>query len=257
MAMSPSVKAQAIVHISGTGSGTGGMQVLANAFMKKHRDVTIQVQPALGSTGGIRALIAGRLELAVSNRMPTSEEMAKAPMVSVEYARTPFVIAVHNDLKLTALTSSQLAAVFAEGPATFPDGNRARPVFRPADPADTNLLRSFSPAIAAAHDKAAVRRGMLTAGNDSDTADMLETVAGAISGTTLALILSEKRPLTPLTIDGKVPTVTELNAGRYPYFKPLYMMIRRDAGTNTKHFAAFVHSEEASALLRANGHAPT
>ena len=248
--------AQSVVRVSGTGSGTGGMRLLAQAFMQANPAVRIDVQPALGSTSGISALMAGQIELAVSNRPPKLAELATLPLLSIEYARTPFVVAVHKDLGISELTSVQLAALFAEGAATFPNGKRARPVLRLSDDTDTALLKSFGPAVAAAVDAALTRRGMLTADTDSEAADLVERTSGAFAGSTLALIESEKRPLVGVAIDGKAPTVAALVDGSYPYFKPLYLIVNPQAALDTKRFAAFVQSAPGRALLRAHGHAP-
>ncbi len=248
--------AQSVVRVTGTGSGTGGMRLLTQAFMQANPALKVEVLPALGSSGGISALMAGQIELAVSNRPPKPAEIDKLAMLSVEYARTPFVVAVHKDLGVGALTSAQLAALFAEGAATFPNGKRARPVLRLSDAGDAALLKSFGPAVAAAVDAASQRRGMLNADTDSDAADLVESTSGAFTGSTLALIQSEKRPLVGLVIDGKAPTVAALLDGSYPYFKPLYMIVSPQAGAETKRFAAYLQSAPGRALLRAHGHAP-
>ena len=248
--------AQSVVRVTGTGSGTGGMRLLAQAFMQANPALKVEVLPALGSSGGIGALMAGQIELAVSNRPPKPAEIDKLPMLSVEYARTPFVVALHKDLGVGALTSAQLAALFAEGAATFPNGKRARPVLRLSDTGDTALLKSFGPVVAAAVDAATQRRGMLNADTDSEAADLVERTSGAFAGSTLALIESEKRPLVGLAIDGKAPTVAALLDGSYPYFKSLYMIIGAQAGAETKRFAAYLQSAPGRALLRAHGHAP-
>lgn len=249
--------AQTVVRVNGTGSGTGGMQVLAQAFMRANPAVTVQVEQALGSSGGISALLAGQINVAVSNRMPKKDELAQLSLLSVEYARTPFVVAVHKNLGIAALSSSQLADLFGEGIATFPNGRRARPVMRLSDAVDTELLKSFSPEVAQAVDAASKRRGMLSADTDSETADLVEHTPGAFAASTLAVIESEKRPLIALAIDAKAPTVENLLNGSYPYFKPLYLIVSAAADANTKRFAAFVQSAEGRALLRANGHAPS
>ena len=248
--------AQSVVRISGTGSGTGGMQLLAQAFMRANPAVKVEVQPALGSSGGIASLIAGQIEVVVSNRLPKENELARQPLLSVEYARTPFVVAVHKDLGVTGLSSAQLAALFAEGAATFPNGKRSRPVMRLSDATDTELLKSFSPEVSHAVEAAAKRRGMLNADTDSETADLIERTAGAFGASTLALIESEKRALIALSIDAKQATVANLIDGSYPYYKPLYLIVSASAGQNTKMFATFVQSEPGRALLRAHGHAP-
>ena len=254
-----SAAAQTVVRSNGTGSGTGGtggMLRLARAFMQAHPNVKVEVQPALGSSGGISALIAGQIELAVSNRPPRDSELARLPMQSTEYARTPVVIAVGRDLGVTALTSTQLAALFAEGAATYPNGQRARPVLRLSDAGATELLKSFSPEVATAVDAASKRRGMLNANTDSEAADLVEHTAGAFALSTLALIDSEKRPLTALAIDRRVPTVANLLDGSYPFYKSLWMVVASNATAQTKLFAGFVQSAPGQAVLRAHGHAP-
>jgi phosphate transport system substrate-binding protein len=250
------VQAQALVRVNGTGSGVGGMHLLAKAFIAANPDAKVEVQPAIGSSGGISALLAGQIEVAVSNRKPKDTELSKQALVSVEYARTPFVVAVSRDLGISALSTSQLAGLYAEGAVNFPNGKRARPVLRLSDAGDTDLLKSMSPEVAKAVDAASQRRGMLNANTDSDAADMLERTAGAFGVSTLALIESEKRPLVALSIDNKVPSVDNLVSGAYPYHKALHLIVGADAGPNTKRFAAFVQSSAGQALLRANGHAP-
>jgi phosphate transport system substrate-binding protein len=250
------VQAQALVRVTGTGSGVGGMHLLAKAFMAANPDTKVEVQAAIGSTGGISALLAGQIEVAVSNRKPKDTELSKQALASVEYARTPFVVAVSRDLGISALSSSQLAGLYAEGAVNFPNGKRARPVLRLSDAADTDLLKSMSSEVAKAVDAASQRRGMLNANTDSDAADMLERTAGAFGVSTLALIESEKRPLVALSIDNKVPSVDNLVSGAYPYHKALHLIVGAEAGANTKRFAAFVQSSAGQALLRANGHAP-
>lgn len=243
------------VRISGTGSGVGGMRLLAEAFMNAHPGEKVEVLAALGSSGGLTALLAGKLDLAVTNRLPNAKELAEdAALKATEYAHTPFVIAVHRDLGVKALSTTALAALYAEGAAAFPNGKRARPVMRLNESTDTNLLKSFAPEVAAAVDQALTRRGMLSASTDSEAADLVEKVPGAFAVSTLAQIESERRPLLAVAIDGKVPTTANLAAGSYPYFKPLYLVSGAKAHATVRQFLAFVGSPAARKLLGAHGH---
>ena len=246
--------ADEVLRVSGTGSGTGGMKLVATAFMAANPGVRVEVLRAMGSSGGINALIDGLLEVGVSNRLPNANELAKAPLVSIEYARTPFIVAVHRDLGVTAITSTQLAGLYAEGAVNFPNGKRARPVLRLSDATDTQLLQSFSPEVAAALDAVAKRRGMLNANTDTEAADLAETTAGAFTANTLALIESEKRALVALTVDGKVPSVANLANGSYPYFKSLFVIVGPKSGANAQKFVAFIQSTAGRELLSTHGH---
>lgn len=252
-----SLAAHEPVRVSGTGSATGGMQLLAEAFAKSQPAIGVGVLAAMGSAGGISALLDGRLEVALSNRAPNEKELARSALVAVEYARTPFVIAVHKHAGVTELTTAQIAGLLGEGAVTFPNGKRARPILRLNDATDTALLKTFSPAIASALDAMSGRRGMLHANTDAETADLLERTPGGFAVSTLALIESERRPLVALTIDGRKPTVDNLASGAYPYFKSLYLVTAANPSPATQRFVAFVRSPEGRRLLAAHGHLVT
>jgi phosphate transport system substrate-binding protein len=242
------------LRISGNGSGRGGMQMLATAFEQQQPGVELAILPPLGSTGAIKALVEGAVDIVVSSRPPKADELAQADLVSIEYARTPFVVAVHWKVGVSVVSSAELAALYGEGEARFPNGRRARPVLRLSEANGTRLMHEFGPEVAQAVQAAAGRRGMLHADTESDAADLVERTPGAFAGCTLALIESERRPLVPLTIDGKVPSVANLANGSYPYHKTLYIIIHREAGENVQRFAAFVTSPAGRGLLRAHGH---
>lgn len=246
--------AQERLRITGTGSGTGGMQLLMQAFLRTHPGVAGEVLPALGSAGGIRAVIDGKIDIAVSNRAPNDKERALAPLQAITYARTPLVIAVHKSLGVSALTSDQLAALYGEGAPTFANARRARPVLRLADATDTAIVKSISPAVAAAVDAAAGRRGVLDGTTDSDTADLLERTQGAFGPSTLALIESEGRPLVALTIDGVAPSLANLANGSWKPHKLLIMVVPDKPSPLVQQFVTFVQSTQGRRIMAAAGH---
>ena len=67
-----------------------------------------------------------------------------------EYARTPFVFAVSTKSKVTAITTGQIADLYAGRTQTWPDGSRIRLVLRPVGDADTDQIKKIAPAIAEA-----------------------------------------------------------------------------------------------------------
>ena len=254
LALAPRARAEERVRISGSGSGTGGMQLLALAFMRSTPGVQVEVLPALGSTGGIRALLLGGIDIAVSNRAPNHKETAHAPVQTTLYANTPFVVAVHRDLGITALSGTELAALYHDSGARFANGHRARPVLRLADATDTDLLKAMDPAMALALATAARRRGMLDAATDSECADLIEHTPGAFGPSTLALIESEKRPLVALAINGIAPSLDNLAARRYAYSKSLLMVLAAKPSAPTQAFFDFARSLPARRLLATAGH---
>ena len=244
----------AVLRIGGTGSGVGAMRVLAQRFRQDHPEIDVQVLPAIGTSGGIAALLDGRLDIALGNREPNDKERARGPLQAWTYARTPLVLAVGPGVKARSLTLDQLAAMYSEAEGRYPDGQRARPVLRLADATDTKLLQSLSPAVATAIEAASQRRGMLDADTDSSAADLIERTPGAFGPSTLAQILSERRPISALALGGVQATVQELDAGRYPLFKKLVMIVETPVKPSVQAFQDFLRGSVGQRLLLETGH---
>ncbi|MFO0519028.1 MAG: substrate-binding domain-containing protein [bacterium] len=243
------------VRISGTGSGTGGMILLAQAYRRVHPGTPVEVMPAIGSTGGIRAVIDGRLAISVANRPPSAREAEQAPLASFLYARTPFVIALSRQLGITGLTTAQLAAIYDGSSVSFPNGKRARPLVRLVSSTDMDLLKALASSMALAVETARKRPGMLDAVTDTEAADILETTPGAIGPSTLAQIESEKRQLVALTLDGRAPTLANLANGEYPHHKELHLISQQNPPVHVQRFIDFVRSDQGRRILSAAGHA--
>lgn len=244
------------LRVGGTGSGVGGMRLVAAAFLRQAGAAPVDVLPAFGSAGGIGALVDGRLDIAVTNRPPNAAESARARFKVQEYARTPFVVAVHRDTGVEALTSAQFAALYAQGAAAYPNGQRARPVLRLPEEIDSRLVVALVPEAGPAHESAQARKGMLHAATDAEAAELVVRVPGAFAASTLAQIETARLPFVALVIDGRVPSTAALASGQYPHFKPLYIVTRADAAARTASFVDFVMSEAGQAVLAAHGHLP-
>ena len=81
----------------------------------------------------------------------------------------------------------------------------------------------------------------------------METVPGALGVTTLALIVSEHRPLRPLTLNGVEATVGNGASGKYSHAKPYYLLTRADSSPAVKQFIAFMQSPAGRDILIRNG----
>jgi phosphate transport system substrate-binding protein len=240
------------IRVGGTGSAIGTMRLLADAYLRKDSQVRLTVVPNLGSTGGLRALQAGAIDIAVISRLAKPEELGHA-LVAYEYGRSPFVL-VSKDAKVRGLSLDNVADMIRSPTSQWPDGTPVRLVLRPVSDHDSALFASFSPQIADALRQARAREGLVVAASDQDAADAAERLSGALATNTLALVLSEKRRLHVLALDGVMPSVQALADARYPFFKPLSLVTRADATAPVQRFVAFVKSAEGRAILEANGH---
>jgi phosphate transport system substrate-binding protein len=242
------------VRVSGTGAALGTMRILGEAFRKTNPRIRIEILPGMGSTGSIKALLAGRLDIGLSARGLMDEERARG-LVETRYARTPFVFGVNNRLKMTGLTMEGAAAIYA-GERDWENGNRIRLVLRPPEDSDIPVLKGMSPAMREAVTIALRREGMIVATTDQDAADAIESVAGAFGGTTLSIVLSEKRSIRVLSLDGVTPSVRALAGGSYPHSKTFVMVTKKYPPAAVRRFIDFVRSPAASAILQRNGQHP-
>lgn len=241
------------IRIGGTGAGLGTMHLLAAAFTKKNPDVKVTVLPSLGSGGGIKAVANGAIDIAVSARSLTEDER-KLGLAESEYARTPFVFAVSAKSKVTAITTAQIADLYAGRMETWPDGSRIRPILRPAGDADSDQIKKIAPAVAAGLINAEKVPGTPFALTDQEAANGIESIPGAFGATTLALIKSEDRALRALGLDGVAATVQNAASSRYPHFKSMYLVIPSKQAAAARRFVSFLRSPEGVNILVRNGH---
>jgi phosphate transport system substrate-binding protein len=251
---SRSVAAETI-RISGTGGAMGTMRILGKAFRKSNPGIRVEPIPGMGSSGSIKAVVAGRLDIALSARTLKGEERDQG-VVETRYARTPFVFAVNRTLKMTGMTLESVAGIYA-GKRDWENGKRIRLVFRSPEDSDVPVLKRMSPAMNAAVDFALRRKGMIMAATDEDAAHTIESVPGAFGGTTLSLVLSETPALRVLALDGVVPSVRTMVDRSYPYSKTFFMVTRKNPSAAVRRFIDFVRSPAGSAILSKYGQAAT
>ena len=113
------------LRVAGTGSAVAAMARLEAEAQARDPSIRLHVLPSLGSTGAIRAVADGAIDLAVSGR-PLREAERALGVVSREVARTPFLFAVGPRVGATSLTTDDLVAIYR--------GTLAHLARRPAHP---------------------------------------------------------------------------------------------------------------------------
>lgn len=240
------------IRIGGTGTGLGTMKLMAQEFNRSRPDAKLVVTPSLGSTGAIRAVLAGALDIGISARPVTAEE-SRQGATARPYARTPFVIATGARNSATGLTLRELVRIYSGADMRWPDGSPIRLIVRPESDADTIALRAFSPEMSRAVTAALAKKGLRLADTDQDNADALEALPGSLGTTTLTQIVTEQRAIRALALDRVTPTLQALAAGGYRYSKTLHLITGRNPSPLAKDFAAFVRSPAGRAVLASSG----
>jgi phosphate transport system substrate-binding protein len=254
--LAPAVSAEETIRISGTGAAVGGMKLLGEAFAKKHPGVKVVVYPSLGSTGGIKALAAGKLDIAVAARRVKVEEIVPG-LAEKPYARTPFVFATSSPTLVNGLRLSEIEDIFSGRKTTWPDGRKIFLVLRPAGDTFTAFLEGISPGMKDAVESSKKRPGMFTGITDQEAADQIERTPASFGVTSYSIVASEKRNIKLLPVDGISPVDRDGANEAYPYLMTLYLVHVKDRATaGLGSFLRYIDSKEGERILGRNGHIP-
>lgn len=246
-----------VVVVGGTGSGCSLIKLLGDEFHKTNQGIEVKiVLPPLSSGGGVRALVAGRIDLAVTAGLVSGEERSRIGE-QMEWARTPLVFATRDGQRAAGFQLQDVADAYAGRLAKWDNGVPIRLILRSEFESDTQLLRSLSPGVDRAVQDALRRKGMVIARDDLEAIDLLKRIAGSLGTTTLGLVRLDGRSLTILPVNGVVPSARALAEGKYPWFKSLYLVTSKSSSPGALRFLAFLRSAKARDILKRAEYLPS
>lgn len=221
LAVAPPASADGwLVRINGTGSGLDLMKPLLAAYAAAHPGTRVEMNPPLGSSGAMAALLAGDLDLAVLARPLRPEEEARGARAT-PYGKTPLVFVTHRDVPKESVTTAELEEIYAGRKTRWPDGTPIRVILRPEGDTDTKLVRSLSSGLQRADVQAHGQPWALVAVTDLESNELVAGTPGAIGAATLTSAIVEALPLRRLALDGVEGTREAVLAGRYPLAKDI------------------------------------
>ncbi len=251
----PGLALSQTLKIGGTGSSLATMTQLAQAFAKTRPTVQPSVLPSLGSAGGIKAVIAGEIDVGVSGRALKADEIAAGGVPHL-FAKTPIAFVTGADNQAEGFTLAEVADIYSGNRTTWPNGKPLRLVMRPSTEASYIPIREFSKSMDAAITVALSKKGYRVAVTDQENGDALQSLPGAFGSMTLGQLTSEKRALKPLKLDGVLPSAQSLAAGRYPYSVATTLVLGPKASPLAREFVNFVRSPAGAKVLFDNSQLP-
>jgi phosphate transport system substrate-binding protein len=249
----PCVAADDILRSGGTGSATEMLRALSGAFKRVNSSSDINVNPGLGSTGGIHAVRDGAIDFAVAARSLKPDEAAVVD--SFPFARSPFVVATSHP-NPNSIRISDIARMISDPQAKWQDGSPVRVVLRPRNESDTALIASLFPGVGEALEAARKRNDVPVAVNDQENATMAETMPGSFAGMSLMQLELEKRRLRVVPIDGKSASLAALESGAYPFARDIHLVVAKAPSPSVARFVSFLRSPEGRSAIRGCGCQP-
>lgn len=241
------------LKVAGTGGAMGMVERVATEFATA-TGTQIEIIAGLGSSGAIAATADGAVDLAVSARDLKPEETARG-VTAVLFARTPLVF-VTSHREPGSVKSADVAGIFSAANPQWPDGSPIRVILRTKSDTDSAIIAQLFPGMAEAIEAARQRPDVPVAPTDQDNATLAETLQGSFVQAGLSQILTEKRNLRLVRIDGVEATLENLENGTYPYEKPFYLVYSATTGAAAESLLGFLRSEKGRNLLRDAGMLP-
>jgi len=239
------------IKMGGTGAVTSLLEILGQAFERLSPGDKVVVVPRLGSTGGTKAVEAGAVDLGVTGRDLTPQEVAAGLKVQ-PFLETPFVFATDTRDPLN-FSMAEILRVYSGETLTYADGVPIRLILRPRNDAQTLMLLQTFKGMDAAMDKARLRQELPTAATDQDNMDVAAKMPGAFAGFPLTQFLAEPNKLKVASIDGVAPTTESLAAGKYPLRLQVTWVFKGAHKPTTERFLAFIRGPEVAAIIARHG----
>ncbi|HOI73742.1 MAG TPA: substrate-binding domain-containing protein [Syntrophales bacterium] len=235
------------IRINGSGAPLEMMNPFIEAYSKTKRDVSFEIVKPLGSSGAIKALLAGAIDIAVISRPLRPEEIARGGM-SRPFGETPLAVVTHRDVRLKSISTRELEDIYAGRTKNWPGGETVRVILRPREDTDTKILKSLSPGMAAAVVTAHQRQGMMVALTDPESNEAVSRTPGGIGTAALAGVLVSGLPLNVVALNGVRPSRKTLADGSYPFAREILFATTGKLPAAASQFLEFVYSKRGRAL---------
>lgn len=247
-------RAADIVTLGGTGSGIAVLADLAQRHAAAG-GAGYRIVPSLGSAGGLRALAARRLDVALTLHDPGAGG-GDVALQSLPLGRTPVVLATQGGPMPRHLSAEQAARLLTGQDRAWPDGAPARLVGRTASEREWQALRNGPEALARAAAGPPPGGGHVVSSTAQDNAGALAAIEGSIGVITLGQILAERLDLRLVVLDGVVPGLETLRAGAWPVAVMLQASFRADSRPAVQDLMGFLASPAGATRLEALGYDP-
>lgn len=240
------------IRINGSGSGVDVVRKLAERYVKKQPNVLFTIRKPMGSSGAMKAVMAGALDLAVTSK-PVKPEDAALGAVLLSYGKTPLAVVVEKSVFKSDITTQELEGLYAGKTALWPDGKPVRIVLRPQEDIDTKILRTLSPDMDKAVTASQNRKGMIVAITDPEATEMIARTPGSLGQAGLTGIIDRTLELKTLSLNGVAPTPKNLASGTYPLAKDINFVTKGQPRGAVRKFLDFVFSPEGRSIAAKAG----
>lgn len=176
-------------------------------------------------------------------------------IIEETYGRTAFIFGVQESNPIEGLRLTEIEEIYAGKRRTWSDGTPVRMILRPLSDAYSAFLGGINPGMKSASEQAHSIPGVFVGMTDHEAALQIERMPGSFGTTSTAIVTAERLKIKALSVDGVLPTLPNVSAGKYPYTMMMSVVYKRDKYMSAvKDFIDFIFSNDGRKLFSVNGH---
>lgn len=256
LAVAPAFAQNPALVVAGSGTCIPIVRLLAKEFQRSRPGMAIRIPPSIGSAGGITAAAAGAVEIGMVSR-PLKREEAGKGLVYRPFARTAIVFAASPSVPDRNLSSADIVAIYRGQKNRWQNGRTIVVLTREPRDSAIGVLREKIPGFDDAYETSHEKKFWATLYTDQEMNQALSRTRDVLGITDRGAVMSEKIPVRMLSLDGVEPSDSNVRSGRYPLFKTLAFVHRKEGISRTAtSFLQFVFSDKGRKILKDYGYLP-
>jgi phosphate transport system substrate-binding protein len=216
------------------------LELMADAFMDKYPDVTINVSGG-GSSAGVQACAAGTVDIGAASR---DIKMSEADLIAIAIARDAVAVVVNEANPVSELTMEQVAEIYAGEITNWSQvGGNNEEIVVVSREEGSGTRDCFESKLLDKFDKE-IKTDALFYDSNGSVRTKVSSEPAAIGFVSLGYV----EGLKAIVIDGIEPTLENCQSGDYPVLRRLYLLTRETPSGVVKAFIDFCRSEEGQAI---------
>ena len=240
-------------------AGSGTNLALVRALAARWDDVAggdrVEVPESIGTSGAVRALLDGAIDLGLASRPLTDDERRRG-LVETPLGDTLVALVLHPGPPVASIDGRELLEIYSGRRTAWPDGTPIVPLLREAGDSGERILTAAFPELGPAFDEARAKERWTICYTDQEMRDALLALPGALGLLDVGTLRLERLPLVALALGEVAATPGEALAGRYPLRKRLSALTVGAPAGAVAQFLSFARSPAASAVLEEGGYLP-
>ncbi len=245
----------ATLVLAGSGSNLPLTRALVDAFLARRPETKIVVPESIGSSGGVRAVRDGAIDLGLISR-PMNADEAKLGLTVTPYARVAVVVAANPSVPDACVASGALPMMWAGEQARWSDGSRVIVLQRESNDSSFLAVSRRVPGLDAENEAAFSESRWRVLYDDRSMQEALMATDSAAGIFDLGAIVAQRLPIKVLCVDGVTPSLDGVMSGKYPYFKDLAFVTSGPSEGLRAELLAFAASPEGRAIATSLGYIP-